>query len=47
MQTAIGRIRTAHVLDVSYIAMAHNTVRGAAGGAVLNAELLVRKGFLK
>jgi aspartate-semialdehyde dehydrogenase len=47
MQTAIGRIRPAHVLDVSYIAMAHNTVRGAAGGAVLNAELLVKKGFLK
>lgn len=47
MQTAIGRIRQAHVMDVSYIAMAHNTVRGAAGGAVLNAELLVKKGFLK
>jgi len=47
MQTAVGRIRQAHVMDVSYIAMAHNTVRGAAGGAILNAELLVRKGFLK
>ncbi|WP_069130024.1 aspartate-semialdehyde dehydrogenase [Rhodohalobacter halophilus] len=47
MQTAVGRIRQAHVMDVSYIAMAHNTVRGAAGGAILNAELLVQKGFLK
>lgn len=47
MQTAVGRIRTSNVLDMSYIAMAHNTVRGAAGGAILNGELLVKKGFLK
>jgi aspartate-semialdehyde dehydrogenase len=47
MQTAVGRIRNANVLDVTYIAMAHNTVRGAAGGAILNAELLVKKGFIK
>ncbi len=47
MQTAVGRIRSAHVMDVSFVAMAHNTVRGAAGGAILNAELLVKKGFLE
>jgi aspartate-semialdehyde dehydrogenase len=47
MQTAVGRIRNANVLDISYIAMAHNTVRGAAGGAILNAELLVKKGYIK
>lgn len=46
MQTAVGRIRNANVLDITYIAMAHNTVRGAAGGAILNAELLVKKGFI-
>jgi aspartate-semialdehyde dehydrogenase len=46
MQTAIGRVRSCNVFDLSYIAMAHNTIRGAAGGAILNAELLVRKGFL-
>ncbi|NBB77254.1 MAG: aspartate-semialdehyde dehydrogenase [Bacteroidetes bacterium] len=46
MQTAIGRVRKSGVLSVSYIAMAHNTVRGAAGGAILNAELLVRKRYL-
>ncbi|PWN05303.1 aspartate-semialdehyde dehydrogenase [Rhodohalobacter mucosus] len=46
MQTAVGRIRETRVLDISYIAMAHNTVRGAAGGAILNAELLVKKGYL-
>ena len=46
MQTAVGRIRETNVMDVSYIAMAHNTVRGAAGGAILNAELLVKKEYL-
>lgn len=46
MQTAVGRIRNANVLDIAYVAMAHNTVRGAAGGAILNAELLVKKGFV-
>lgn len=43
MQTAIGRLRKGTVLDIGYVTMAHNTVRGAAGGAILNAELLVAK----
>lgn len=47
MQLHIGRIRESEVFDVSFIAMAHNTIRGAAGGAILNAELLTKKGFLK
>ncbi|MEX2456095.1 MAG: Asd/ArgC dimerization domain-containing protein, partial [Balneolaceae bacterium] len=47
MRTAVGRIRTSNVLDLTFVAMAHNTVRGAAGGAILNAELLVAKGFIK
>ncbi|MEX0719850.1 MAG: aspartate-semialdehyde dehydrogenase [Balneolaceae bacterium] len=46
MQLHIGRLRKAEVFDVSYVTLAHNTIRGAAGGAVLNAELLVKKGFL-
>lgn len=46
MQTAVGRLRSAEVMDISYVTLAHNTVRGAAGGAVLNAELLAKKGFL-
>lgn len=46
MQLGMGRLRRAEVFDISYIALAHNTIRGAAGGAVLNAELLVKKGFL-
>ena len=47
MQTAIGRVRNSNVLSISFIAMAHNTIRGAAGGAILNAELLVKKNYLK
>jgi len=47
MQTAIGRIRESNVLDLNFVAMAHNTVRGAAGGAILNAELLAAKNILK
>lgn len=46
MQTAIGRLRKGTVMDIGYVTMAHNTIRGAAGGAVLNAELLVAKGHL-
>lgn len=46
MQVSVGRVRAANVFDVSFVALGHNTVRGAAGGAILNAELLVRKGFL-
>lgn len=46
MQAGIGRLRMAHVFDVSYVALAHNTIRGAAGGAILNAELLVKKGYI-
>ncbi|HKJ45637.1 MAG TPA: aspartate-semialdehyde dehydrogenase [Balneolales bacterium] len=47
LQTSIGRLRKASVFDISFVTMAHNTVRGAAGGAILNAELLVEKGYLK
>jgi len=46
MRTAVGKMRKSNVFDLSYIAMAHNTVRGAAGGAILNAELLVNKEYL-
>lgn len=47
MRTAVGRVRASSVHDLSFVAMAHNTVRGAAGGAILNAELLVAKKILK
>jgi aspartate-semialdehyde dehydrogenase len=41
MAVGVGRVREDAVLDVRLVAMGHNTVRGAAGGSVLNAELLL------
>lgn len=46
MQTAVGRLRKGTVMDLGYVTMAHNTIRGAAGGAILNAELLAAKGYI-
>lgn len=46
LQTGIGRLRKTDVMDLSFVTMAHNTIRGAAGGAILNAELLVKKNYL-
>lgn len=41
MTTVIGRVRPDPVLDLKLVAMSHNVVRGAAGGSVLNAELMI------
>lgn len=46
MTVSVGRIRSCEVLDIKFVTLVHNTVRGAAGGAVLNAELLVEAGYL-
>lgn len=46
MTVSVGRIRPCEVLDVKFVLLVHNTIRGAAGGAILNAELLVRTGRL-
>ena len=43
---SIGRLRPDSVFDWRFVALSHNTVRGAAGGAVLTAELLKAEGFL-
>jgi len=42
----LGRLRPDAVFDWRFVALSHNTVRGAAGGAVLTAELLTAEGFL-
>ncbi len=47
MATTIGRLREDSILDVKFVALAHNTIRGAAGGAILNAELLVANGYVQ
>jgi aspartate-semialdehyde dehydrogenase len=46
MRVTVGRLRKCPVLDLRFVALVHNTVRGAAGGAILNAELLRARGLL-
>lgn len=47
MTVSVGRVRPCEVLDAKFVLLVHNTIRGAAGGAILNAELLVRTGRLQ
>lgn len=47
MTVTIGRLRPDAVLDYRFVALSHNTIRGAAGAAILNAELLIATGRLK
>ena len=46
MATSVGRLRKCNVLDWKFTILSHNTIRGAAGAALLNAELLKAKGYL-
>jgi len=46
MTVTVGRLRTCPVLDWKFIALGHNTIRGAAGVAILNAELMKTEGRL-
>ena len=47
MTVTIGRIAPHAVLDYRFLALSHNTIRIAAGAALLNAELLLARGYLK
>jgi aspartate-semialdehyde dehydrogenase len=46
MSVFVGRLRECPVLDYKFVACGHNTIRGAAGAAVLNAELMVSEGLI-
>ena len=46
MATVVGRLREDPLLHMKFLALGHNTIRGAAGGSLLNAELLVAQGYL-
>ncbi len=46
MATVVGRARACSVLQFKYTALSHNTIRGAAGAALLNAELMKSEGYL-
>jgi aspartate-semialdehyde dehydrogenase len=46
MTITVGRVFPDNVFDYRFVALSHNTVRGAAGSAILNAELLISKGII-
>ncbi|MDR1278226.1 MAG: aspartate-semialdehyde dehydrogenase [Treponema sp.] len=46
MAVTVGRIRPCGVFDLRFVGLSHNTVRGAAGGGILNAELLKHQGYI-
>src|SRR5580765_8152008 len=46
MTVSVGRLRACQVLDYKFVALGHNTIRGAAGAAILNAELMHQEGML-
>ena len=46
MSVVVGRVREDAVLGLKFVALGHNTIRGAAGASVLNAELLAAEGCL-
>jgi aspartate-semialdehyde dehydrogenase len=46
MTVSIGRLRPDTQYDCKFVCLAHNTLRGAAGGAVLLAELLCAEGYI-
>jgi aspartate-semialdehyde dehydrogenase len=46
MTTVVGRVRSDPLLHLKFVVLSHNTIRGAAGGSIYNAELLVQEGLL-
>jgi len=47
MAISTGRLQDCAVLDYKFIALSHNTIRGAAGASILNAEYMIKKGILE
>ncbi len=46
MASVVGRVRECSIFDVKFMVLGHNTIRGAAGASILNAELLHQEGYL-
>lgn len=46
MTTVVGRVRPDPLFTLKFVILSHNTIRGAAGGSIYNAELLVREGLV-
>jgi aspartate-semialdehyde dehydrogenase len=47
MSAVVGRIRNCKVFDIRFVVLSHNTIRGAAGASILNAELMKAQGYLE
>jgi aspartate-semialdehyde dehydrogenase len=47
MTTVVGRVRKDSILDTRLVVLSHNTIRGAAGGSIYNAELLAAQGYIR
>jgi aspartate-semialdehyde dehydrogenase len=47
MAVTVGRVRECPLLDLRFVSVSHNTLRGAASGSILNAELLVASGYVE
>lgn len=47
MAISVGRLRPCEVLDIKFVTLGHNTIRGAAGASVLNAELMLAQGMIE
>jgi aspartate-semialdehyde dehydrogenase len=46
MATVVGRVRSDTIFDLKFVVLSHNTIRGAAGGSIYNAELLKKSGYI-
>jgi aspartate-semialdehyde dehydrogenase len=46
MATVVGRVRSDPIFGLKFVVLSHNTIRGAAGGSIFNAELLVKLGYI-
>ena len=46
MAVSVGRVRPCPLMDLRLVSVSHNTLRGAASGSILNAELLVAMGYV-
>lgn len=46
MASVVGRVRRCNVLDIRFTVLGHNTIRGAAGASILNAEMLMAEGYM-
>jgi len=47
MASVVGRVRECPLFDIKFIVLGHNTIRGAAGASILNAELLLADGYMQ